>query len=154
MATDPRIESIAALAVGTGATIGTVESCTAGRVAQLLAAGEGAAGWLAGGLVTYSKEAKERVLGIDATRVISAETAAAMVEAGARVLGSDVTVATTGVAGPDEEEGEPPGTVWLAVCGGGETTTERFETDGDPADVVESAARRALDLLQSTLDAM
>jgi nicotinamide-nucleotide amidase len=152
--TDPRIESIAALAVGRGATVGTVESCTAGRVAHLLSRGEGASEWLAGGLVTYSREAKEVVLEMDATRVITAEAAATMAEAGERILGSDVTVSVTGVAGPEPEEGEPSGTVWLGVRAGGSTTTERFTTEGDPPEVVESAARRALDLVQAALDGL
>lgn len=148
---DQRVEAIAALAVDRGATVGTVESCTAGLAVQRLAQGDGASAWLAGGLVTYTRESKERVLGIDATVVVDAATATAMAEAGARLLGADVTVAITGAAGPDPQDGAEPGTVWFGLCAGGRTTTERFEFDGSPEEVVEAASRRALDLVVDAL---
>ncbi len=149
---DTRLAAIAALAVDRGATLGTVESCTSGLVVNQLAQGEGASAWLAGGLVTYTREAKERVLGIDATTVVSAGTAAAMVEAGAHILGSDITVSVTGAAGPDPQDGEEPGTIWLGIRAQGRTDTELLKLDGDPEEVLGSATRRALDLVLAALD--
>jgi nicotinamide-nucleotide amidase len=63
-------------------------------------------------------------------------------------LGSDVAVATTGVGGPDPQEGQPAGTVWFGLARrDGQVDTERWHVPGDPSEVVERSTRRALRLL-------
>jgi nicotinamide-nucleotide amidase len=68
---------------------------------------------------------------------------------GARtLLEADIAVATTGVGGPDDQEGQPPGTVWFGVAlPDGQVHTELWQVPGDPSEVVERSTRRALQLL-------
>src|SRR4029453_11510164 len=93
-----------------GRTIATAESCTAGRVATVMACVEKAAEFLRGGLVAYQDEVKRDLLGVTAGSVLTAEAAAQMAIGASRLLGADVAVSTTGVAGDEMEEGTPPGT--------------------------------------------
>jgi nicotinamide-nucleotide amidase len=131
-----------------GRSIATAESCTAGRVAEVLAGVEKASEFLRGGLVAYQDEVKRDLLGVDAESVLSAEAAAQMALGVARLLGADVTVATTGVAGDETEEGTPPGTVYIATCVGRDVTTTTHRFDGSPEEVCDQARHQALqDLL-------
>jgi nicotinamide-nucleotide amidase len=71
-----------------------------------------------GGVVAYASSVKKDLLGVTAEKVVSRQ-AAEEVATGARFrLGADVAVAVTGVAGPDRQDGEPPGTVWIGVDDG------------------------------------
>jgi nicotinamide-nucleotide amidase len=70
-----------------------------------------------------------------------------------RLLGADVAVSVTGVGGPDSSEGEPPGTVYVAVTGAGDTVVRRLDIDGaDPERILAETARHALELLVDTLE--
>ena len=69
-----------------------------------------------------------------------------------RVLQVDAAVATTGVGGPDSQEGEEPGTVYVGVIVPGGGGCHRLELDGSPDEVVEQATERALDLLLEALE--
>jgi nicotinamide-nucleotide amidase len=69
----------------------------------------------------------------------------------ARVLEADAAVSTTGVGGPDPEEGEEPGTVYLGVVAPGYADCRRVELDGSPDEVVEQATEQALKLLLEAL---
>src|SRR3954464_6252989 len=84
-----------------GRTIATAESCTAGRVAEVLACVEQATDFLRGGLVAYQDEVKRGLLGVTARSVLTAEAAEQMASGVARLLDADVTVSTTGVAGDE-----------------------------------------------------
>ena len=131
----------------------TAESVTAGLVADKAAQGAGASDWFLGGLVAYATEVKQRLLGVQGDLVVNAETAAQMARGVAELLQADVTVATTGVGGPDPEEGEPAGTVWVGVNVRGDVTTHRLQVDGDPEDVCTGAAEEALRLVVERLGA-
>lgn len=104
-----------------GLTIATGESLTAGLVAATLAEVPGCSSVLRGGIVAYQGDVKADVLGVPAPALagglVSREVAEAMAVGAARVLGADIGVGTTGVAGPDPHDGEPPGSVWVAVAG-------------------------------------
>ena len=76
-----------------------------------------------GSVVSYASEVKHDVLGVPEGPVVTEEAAAAMAEGACRVLGCDVAVATTGVAGPAEQEGVPAGTVFFATTVDGVTET-------------------------------
>jgi PncC family amidohydrolase len=105
-----------------GETVATAESLTGGQLAALLTAAPGASETFLGGVVSYATEVKIDVLGVDPGLVerhgvVSAECARAMAR-GVRVLmRSTYAVSTTGVAGPDDQEGKPPGTVYVGVAG-------------------------------------
>ncbi len=105
-----------------GLTLATAESCTGGNIARLLTAQAGASAYFKGGVVAYSNEVKESVLGVkhetlEAHGAVSEETVREMVEGVRTRIGADLAIATTGVAGPDGGTPEKPvGTVWIAVA--------------------------------------
>jgi len=97
-------------------TLGLAESLTGGRVAARLAAVPGAGDALMGAIVGYHQNVKRSVLGVTADRVVSEESAKQMAEGARRVLGADIGLGVTGVAGPDKLEGQPVGTVWFGLA--------------------------------------
>ena len=132
-----------------GRTIATAESCTAGRVAEVLASVEKATDFLRGGIVAYQEWVKRDLLGVTARSVLTEEAAAQMAIGAARLLRADITVSTTGVAGGDAEEGTPPGTVYIATSVNQKVTTTEHRFTGSPERVCEQARRQALvDLLR------
>jgi nicotinamide-nucleotide amidase len=105
-----------------GHTLATAESLTCGLVAATLAEVPGASDVLRGGLAAYASEVKVSVLGVDETLVerfgvVSPQCAEAMAVAARLLFAADWAVSTTGVAGPDRQEGHPIGTVFVAVAG-------------------------------------
>ena len=112
---DRLAQGIGAALVARGDTIGVAESLTGGLLVQALARAEGSGDWLRGGVVAYARGVKHDVLGVAADKVVSSAAAAEMAGGVRRLLGADVAVAVTGVAGPDHQDGEPPGTVWIGV---------------------------------------
>ena len=107
---------------GRGLTLATAESCTGGNIARLLTAQAGASAYFKGGVVAYSNEVKECVLGVrhstlETHGAVSEETVREMAEGVRQRLGADLAIATTGIAGPDGGTKEKPvGTVWIAVA--------------------------------------
>ena len=134
------------------------ESCTGGLVAARLVASPGSGEWFRGGVVAYASEVKFDVLQVRPGPVVSERAAIEMARGARELLHSDVAVATTGVAGPTEEEGVAVGTVYLAAVRG-DATDDRDATDGivtrsrcvrldgDPDEVRAQAAEAALELV-------
>lgn len=147
MADDDVQQQLAAVVQERGWRFATAESVTAGLVADMAAQGAEASRWFLGGLVAYATEVKQRLLGVQGDRVVNPETAAQMARGVAELLHADVTVATTGVGGPDPAEEQPAGTVWVGVHVRGQVTTHRLQVDGDPEDVCTGAAEQALRLV-------
>ncbi len=108
--------------IGRGLTLATAESCTGGNIARLLTAQAGASAYFKGGIVAYSNEVKESILGVkhstlEAHGAVSEATVREMAEGVRQRLGADLAIATTGIAGPDGGTPEKPvGTVWIAVA--------------------------------------
>ncbi|HET7398953.1 MAG TPA: CinA family protein [Intrasporangium sp.] len=144
-------EEIAQLAQDGGATVAVAESLTGGKISCHLGAAPSSATWFRGAVVAYSKEVKFAVLQVPPGPVVTKECAAAMAGGVADLLGADAAVAVTGVGGPDDEEGQPAGTVWFGVVAGGSVTTEQRQFDGDPQEVLEATTLHALRLLRRGL---
>ena len=146
--TDPAadaIEAANALAGRLGAwTVATAESCTAGRIAASLACVDHAVDFLRGGVVAYQESEKRSLLGVTADKVVSEAAAAEMALGVARLMGADVAVATTGVAGAEPEDGVPGGTVFIATIVGGEAGVVEHHFEGVPEQVCEQASVQAL----------
>jgi nicotinamide-nucleotide amidase len=106
-----------------GLTLGLAESLTGGLIASRLVSVPGASDVLRGSIVSYASEVKYEVLGVPVGPVVTDDAAVAMSEGACRVLGADVGIAVTGVAGPDEQEGVPAGTVFMATTVDGVTET-------------------------------
>lgn len=144
-------EAISDLASEHGFRVGAAESLTGGAVSSALAAAPGAGEWYRGGIVAYSEEVKFEVLGVEPGPLVCEPCALQMAEGAAKTLGADAVVSTTGVGGPGEQEGHPPGTVYVGVFVQGSLTCSKLELVGDPAEVVEAATTEALGLLRDAM---
>lgn len=111
-----------------GATLATMESLTGGLLAAEITRVPGASKVYLGGMVSYTPGAKARFGVPEALldRTVSEEVARAMAEAARRSLGATYGLATTGVAGPDPLEGQPVGTVYVALAGPAGTEVRRY----------------------------
>ncbi len=137
----------------------TAESCTGGWLAQAVTAVPGSSEWFERGFVVYSNDAKRELLGVraetlDRCGAVSWETAAEMAGGALRASHADVSVAITGIAGPDGgSRDKPVGTVCLAFAGGAIPPTERvFHFEGDRETVRRQAVLAALGGLVERLD--
>jgi len=96
---------------------------------------------------------KHGVLDVDDGPVVCDPAARQMALGVARLLGADAAVATTGAGGPDPQDGQPPGTVFVAVLLDGELSCQELHLEGDPAEVVARSTEAALQMLHDVLDA-
>jgi nicotinamide-nucleotide amidase len=144
-------EVVLRLARQRGLTLGTAESVTGGFVATRLTSVPGASDVFRGAVVSYATEVKQDVLGLPPGPVVTDEAAEAMALGACRVLGSDVSVAVTGVAGPDRQEGVPVGTVFMATCVGGVTESTMARLPGDRERIRQFATISLLDQLRRRL---
>ena len=145
--------AVAKLLVPRGLTLAVAESLTGGLVSSRLVNVPGASGWFRGGIVSYSTDVKHDLLGVPEGPVVTAAAAAAMAAGVRRRLNADIGLAVTGVAGPDEQEGQPPGTVFMAVAlGDDEPIVVRVGLPGDRDRVRQFACISLLDLLRRSLE--
>ena len=145
-------DAVARVLLEHGLTVGLAESLTGGLAASRLVNVPGASGWFRGAVVSYATDVKQSVLGVPVGPVVSEEAARAMAEGAVKVLGSDVGLAITGVAGPDPQEGHSPGTVFVGLATPGrETESFGFRVPGDRDRVRQYATIAALDLLRRNL---
>ena len=150
---DEAIEDAVARAVtGGGLTLGLAESLTGGLASSRLVNVPGASRWFRGSVVSYASEVKFSVLGVPEGPVVSEEAARAMADGVRSVVGSDVGLSITGVAGPDAQDDQPPGTVFVGLSRPGHPTQAfRFAVPGDRDRVRQYATIAALDLLRRSL---
>jgi nicotinamide-nucleotide amidase len=150
-------DQVAALLAGR--TIATAESCTAGMIAARLTDRPGSSDYVAGGVVSYSNEAKMDLLGVDpalleANGAVSEPVAEAMAAGALKRFGADTAVATTGIAGPGGGTPDKPvGTVCFSVMlGDGTTVTRTLQLPGNRSDVRERSTTVAMHLLRQALN--
>jgi nicotinamide-nucleotide amidase len=144
--------AVAAQLIARGVTLGVAESLTGGLIASRLVNVPGASAWFRGGVVAYHEQVKFDVLGVPVGPVVSEAAAAAMAEGVCRVTGSDVGLGITGVAGPDDQEGAGPGTIFVGLrLPDGTTATRELHLPGDRERVRQYGAISALDLLRRAL---
>jgi PncC family amidohydrolase len=141
-----------------GETVATAESLTGGRLAAALTAVPGASRSYVGGVVAYATAVKEGLLGVPEGLVaeygvISAECALAMARGAAILTGAAWAVATTGVAGPDRQEGHPPGTVHVGLVGPSVSTALALELVGGREAIQDRTCQEALSALAGMLGA-
>jgi nicotinamide-nucleotide amidase len=125
-----------ALLLERGLHLATAESLTGGGVCAALTAVPGASRVVRGAVVAYATDLKESVLGVDPSLLatggaVQAEVARQMALGVCRVLGCEVGLATTGVAGPDPQDGRPVGTVFVAVAAGERVEVRGLALEGD-----------------------
>lgn len=139
-----------------GITVGVAESCTGGMIAAELSSLPGASAWFRGAAVTYATDLKTSMLGVDAQRiadkgVVSAETAVAMAKGARKVLGADITLSVTGLAGPDGNGEMPVGTVFVGYATAGESGFKKFVFGGDRNMIRARTCEEALVILRDLL---
>ncbi|HEY5098192.1 MAG TPA: competence/damage-inducible protein A [Acidimicrobiales bacterium] len=145
-------DAVARVLVADGLTLGLAESLTGGLAASRLVNVPGASRWFRGSVVSYASEVKYRVLGVPEGPVVSEDAARAMADGARSVLRADVGLSMTGVAGPDPQDDQPPGTVFVGLSRPGHGTQAfAFTVPGDRDRVRQYATIAALDLLRRTL---
>ncbi|HWH34525.1 MAG TPA: competence/damage-inducible protein A [Acidimicrobiales bacterium] len=134
--------------------LGVAESMTGGMIASRCTEVPGSSSWFRGGIVSYASEVKFDVLGVPQGPVVCSEAATAMALGARRILGADVGLSVTGVAGPEEQDGRPVGTVFVGLALGPEDAdagARCLRLAGDRASIRQMAAVWALDHLRLEL---
>ena len=151
-------QDIAAMLARRGLMMVTAESCTGGWIAKTLTDLPGSSAWFECGVVAYSYEAKEALLGVnpqtlERSGAVSQETAMEMVSGALARFGASVAVAVTGIAGPSGGTPEKPvGTVWVAwKRRGGYAHAQLFNFSGDREAVRRQTVARALEGIRKLL---
>jgi len=133
-----------------GLTLSTAESCTGGHIAESIIAVPGSSEYFKGGVISYTNEIKERLLGVDPQLIaektaVSEEVAVSMVRGAIRTMQTDFAIAATGVAGPGGGTKEiPVGTIWLACGSVDEVATFKMEEDEGRDKNLANASSKAL----------
>jgi nicotinamide-nucleotide amidase len=134
----------------------TAESCTGGMIASMIVNVAGASSVFKEGYVTYSNEAKNKMLKVSKKTLkqfsaVSKETAREMATGGVHRSGADLCVAVTGVAGPDTEDGKPVGLVYISCFYKNKIVVKECNFKGDRQQIRTQAAQRALSLVKAVL---
>lgn len=136
-----------------GKTLATAESCTGGGIGAAITAVPGASKVFVGGVVSYTNEVKNRVLGVeqavlDKYGAVSAPVAGAMASGVRELLRSDVAVSVTGLAGPGGDDfGNPVGTVCIGYADRSKRLAKQYRFYGDRDEIREQAVQAALELV-------
>lgn len=134
-----------------GLSLGCAESLTGGLLGGRITAAPGASDVYVGGLVAYQGRIKHQLLEVPDGPVVSAQAAEAMASGARRLLGCDVALATTGVAGPDPQEDQPVGTVFIALAMGDELESHLLRLPGRRQLIREFTVISALEMLRRRL---
>jgi nicotinamide-nucleotide amidase len=138
-------------------TIGTVESLTSGLLAQQITSISGASDYFMGSLLTYSNDLKHRICGVSVDSLlsegaVSEKVAREMAENGAKKLGVDVCISTTGIAGPKGGTiDKPVGLVWVGLCISGKTSARKFQFGDNRERNIQMTVLSALNWLRFEL---
>jgi len=143
---------VAAQLLERGLTLAVAESVTGGLIASRLVGVAGASHWFRGGVVSYASEVKFDLLHVPVGPVVSARAAEAMATGVRELLKSDVGLSVTGVAGPEEQDGQPAGTVFVGLSMGDEVQHAALRLPGDRPRVRAYSAISALDVLRRALE--
>ncbi|MBI2400994.1 MAG: CinA family protein [Deltaproteobacteria bacterium] len=140
-----------------GLKLALAESCTGGLASSMITDVAGSSEYFLGSIVAYANEVKQAVLGVKATTLkkygaVSKETASEMARGIKKKLGSDISAAITGIAGPGGGTKEKPvGLVFIAVSKGRTTIVQRFVFKGGRKSIKKQSAEAALSMLAEAL---
>ena len=150
-------EIVGKLLLRQGRTLALAESCTGGYISHRITRVAGSSAYYVGGCVSYSNDAKERLLGVERTTLerygaVSRETALEMAEGVRRRTGAGIALGVTGVAGPTGGTADVPvGTVWMGMAQDDSSEARRFRFQGERERVIVGASQAALHWLRSVL---
>ena len=128
-------------------TVACAESITGGGLSDLLSCTPGASATYVGGVVSYATRIKRDLLGVTASRVVSADCATQLAHGVRTLMRSDWAVSTTGVAGPTRQDDEPVGTVYVGVAGPRGVDVHRLSLPGDRREIRAQACSSAMQAL-------
>jgi nicotinamide-nucleotide amidase len=137
--------------------LATAESCTGGKIAQVITSVSGASKYFKGSVVSYATETKISVLGLSEElikehSVVSFEVAKAMAIAVKKLMKSDYAIATTGNAGPTKGDGKAEiGTVFIAIATPNKVIVEEFDFGQPREKVIDRAVNKAFEMLQKEI---
>ena len=156
MQVDELAGDLVAWLTAAGSTLATAESLTGGLLGGLITEVPGASAVYRGGVVAYATELKVTLLGVaedlvNEFGVVSAECAEAMAIGARSAAGSTYALSTTGVAGPDRQDGLPPGSVYVGWCGPRGAGASRLDLSGDRGTIRSETCRRAMTMLLDIL---
>lgn len=140
-----------------GKTLVTAESLTGGGIGAALTAVPGASRVLKGGIISYTNEVKQKMLGVSAEHLqqygaVSAPVAIAMAQGARKTLGADIAVSATGLAGPDGDEfGHPVGTVFIGYADAEKSLVQECHFSGDREMVRNQTIEAALSFILANL---
>lgn len=146
-------EILAQKMIEAGKTIATAESCTGGNIAHNITLLAGSSQYFLGSVVSYSNEVKMNVLGVnkedlDKYGAVSQAVVESMALGACKTIGSDFSVATSGIAGPGGgSEEKPVGTVWMATSNGAKVVSKKWIFDGNREEIIEKATKSAIFML-------
>lgn len=147
------VEMLAKKLLESGKTVATAESCTGGNIAHNITLLAGSSQYFLGGIVSYANEVKMNVLGVkkedlEKYGAVSQAVVESMATGACKAIGSDFSVATSGIAGPGGGSAEKPvGTVWMAVSDGKNTVSKKWNFDGNREEIIEKATKSAIFML-------
>ena len=142
-----------------GLSVTAAESLTGGKIAAAITAVPGSSAVFPGGVVSYCDRLKHRVLGVpqqllETHGAVSEPVAKAMAAGAAELMGTDLALSATGLAGPDGDgSGNPVGTVYLGLYARGEVRCEKHVFAGNREDIRRQSVERAIEMALSALEA-
>jgi len=153
------VDEVGRLLKSKGLTIAVAESCTGGRFGDTITDISGSSDYFLGGVISYSNESKEQLLGVDPSVLrskgaVSEEVAIQMASGVRSALNSKIGVGITGIAGPSGGTAEKPvGLVYIAVCSKGATLCTKNVFDGSRTEVKKRSVTKALDMISEFVSA-
>ena len=156
MTGEPQAKAVVEALARREETVATAESLTGGLVADAFVSVPGTSAVYRGGVIPYATPLKHELLGVAADLLenkgpVDPDVALQMAGGVAERLGATWGVATTGVAGPEPQDGVPPGVVYVAVVGAGVRRVERLDLPGERVDIRRVATEKALALLTEVI---
>jgi nicotinamide-nucleotide amidase len=140
-----------------GETVAVAESLTGGLLAATLVEAPGASETFRGGLIVYATDLKATLGGVSSALLeergpVDGEVAEQLAVGVRDRCGTEWGLATTGVAGPDPQDGKDPGTVWIALVGAGGPESRLLDLDGSRSEITQATVAAALEFLAASLD--
>jgi nicotinamide-nucleotide amidase len=137
-----------------GQTLATAESCTGGNIARMITSVPGSSDYYLGSVIAYNNRIKSGILGVDPALIeengaVSREVVEEMARGVQGLMGSDTSISTSGIAGPDGGTGDKPvGTTWICVRHGDASFSKKYRFGGSRERIIEQASHTALQLLR------
>lgn len=141
-----------------GKTLATAESCTGGAIGAAITGISGASAVFKGGIISYTNEIKEKLLGVDGAVLakygaVSNPVAGAMASGARAALQADVAISVTGLAGPGGDDfGNPVGTVCIGYSDRRQTFARQYRFYGDREDIRQQAVQKALEMILEAME--